>query len=111
MVKSPKKSVTKKQCEDENKVLEEKEIPQVEIQNMRMENNTVSHNSEKPFKSLIDTRLVNNGNDNQKYYLVEENENKTENEYVFSENINIDNLSYNDPITTKKNFADEENIK
>jgi hypothetical protein len=87
----------------------EKEIQQVEMQNLKMENNTISHNSgDKPIKSFIDeTRLVNNGNDNQKYYLVEENENKTENEYVFSENINIDNLSYTEPITTKKKYEEQ----
>lgn len=49
-------------------------------------------------KSSNDTRLVNNDEDNRKYCLVEENENKTENEFVFSENVNIDNLSYNEPI-------------
>lgn len=50
-------------------------------------------------KSSNDTRLVNpSEGQNVKYFLVEENENKTENEFVFSENVNIDTLSYNEPV-------------
>jgi hypothetical protein len=50
-------------------------------------------------KSSNDTRLVNPSEDqNNKYFLVEDIENKTENEFVFSENVNIDTLSYNEPI-------------
>ena len=46
-------------------------------------------------KSSSDTRLVNPSEDqNNKYYLVEENESRTESEFVFSENVNIDTLSY-----------------
>jgi hypothetical protein len=53
-------------------------------------------------KSSNDTRLANPSVDqNNKYHLVEENENKTENEFVFSENVNIDTLSYNEPIIEK----------
>jgi hypothetical protein len=56
-------------------------------------------------KSSNDTRLVNHSEEHNiinnletKYILVDENENRTENEFVFSENVNIDTLSYNEPI-------------
>jgi hypothetical protein len=67
------------------------------------------HTSEKErlvIKSSNDTRLVNHSENPQaennftskKFTLVEEFENKTENEFVFSENVNIDTLSYNEPV-------------
>jgi hypothetical protein len=69
-------------------------------------------------KSSNDTRLVNNSEDHNnvnnlqpKYILVDENENRTENEFVFSENVNIDTLSYNEPILEslkKKNEKEHE---
>lgn len=79
-----------------------------------------SHNSEKILiKSSNDTRLVNHSEDHNmnnnnvvtKYILVDENENKTENEFVFSENVNIDTLSYNEPLLEsmkKKNEKEQE---
>lgn len=75
-------------------------------------------NSEKEkvvIKSYTDTRYVNRSedqNNNGKYLLVEEeNENKTENEFVFSENVNIDTLSYNEPLVESWKKKHEEETK
>jgi hypothetical protein len=74
----------------------------IEMNELTMkENNTISQNSEKLIyhKSSVDTKLVNHEVEQQKYHLVEEDhERKSENEFVFSENVNIDTLSYNEPI-------------
>jgi hypothetical protein len=67
-------------------------------------------------KSSNDTRLVNHSEDHNniidnKYILVDENESKTENEFVFSENVNIDTLSYNETILEslkKRNVKEHE---
>ncbi len=69
-----------------------------------------SQNSEKNVvKSSSDTRFVNRSEEHdQKFQLVEENESKTENEFVFSENVNIDNLSYNEPIIESLKKKQEE---
>lgn len=67
-----------------------------------------AHNSEKiVIKSSNDTRRVNNDEDGRQFLFVE-NENKTENEYVFSENVNIDTLSYNEPMIEFKKKQEEE---
>jgi hypothetical protein len=90
---------------NENEDIEEQEMNPHEDKNI--------HDKHPEFKSQIskisekilikssndDTRLVNHSEDqNPKFFLVEENENRTENEFVFSENVNIDTLSYNEPI-------------
>ena len=86
--------------EEENKII---------IENIDMTKNSIDFtNYNRNFEKIIlksnsDTRKVNNDDDQTKYLLVEENENRTENEFVFSENINIDNLScINEPITESK---------
>lgn len=59
-------------------------------------------------KSSNDTRLVNQSEGHfNKYFLVDEN--KTENEFVFSENVNIDTLSHNEVIieSLKKKYEKE----
>jgi hypothetical protein len=80
---------------------------------LNKENNTTSQNSEKliQHKSSVDTKLVNHEfEQNTKYHLVEESDVRTENEFVFSENVNIDTLSYNEPIveSLKKKLQDNE---
>lgn len=61
--------------------------------------NSIKKGEKVLIKSSNDTRLVNpSETHDNKYCLVEENENRTENEFVFSENVNIDTLSYNEPI-------------
>jgi hypothetical protein len=92
---------------------EQRGIEMNELQNR--ENNTQSEKSEKLiYKSSVDTKLVNNEESQQKYHLVEEDqENRTENEFVFSENVNIDTLSYNEPIveSLKKKYQDGSNTQ
>jgi hypothetical protein len=62
-------------------------------------------------KSNTDTRKVNHDDDQTKYQLVEETENRTENEFVFSENVNIDNLSYfNEPMSEIKKKENENKL-
>lgn len=62
-------------------------------------------------KSNTDTRKVNNDDDQTKYHFVEEIENKTENEFVFSENVQIDNLSYfNEPVSEYKKKENENKV-
>ena len=89
------------------------QIQQIEEQEMNPHEDKNLHDKHPEFKSQIsklsekilikssnnDTRNVNHSEDqNPKFFLVEENENRTENEFVFSENVNIDTLSYNEPI-------------
>ena len=64
-------------------------------------------------KSSTNTKKVNNDDEQTKYLFVEENEeNRTEKEFVFSENINIDNLSYyNEPIESVKKKESDSTIK
>jgi len=112
----------------ENK--EESQILENEMNSLRPEIEMVSRKQKLPdysksiisekilIKSSNDTRLVNNSEDHNnvnnlqpKYILVDENENRTENEFVFSENVNIDTLSYNEPILEslkKKNEKEQE---
>ncbi len=87
-------------------------IPEVEKESTHSQERELKSLQEKAvpqeFKSQISekahdgTKIVNlsegHNNPNNKFFLVEENESKTENEFVFSENVNIDNLSYNEPI-------------
>ena len=62
-------------------------------------------------KSNTDTQIVNHDDDQTKYQLVEETENRTENEFVFSENVNIDNLSYfNEPLSENKKKENENKL-
>jgi hypothetical protein len=71
------------------------------------ENNTQSQNSEKIiYKSSVDTKLVNNEETQQKFHLVGDDHDRTENEFVFSENVNIDTLSYNEPYVERKKYQD-----
>jgi hypothetical protein len=62
-------------------------------------------------KSTTETKKVNNEDDQTKYQLVEETENKTEKEFVFSENVQIDNLSYyNEPVSEYKKKESENKL-
>jgi hypothetical protein len=102
------------------------QIQHIEEQEMNPHEDKNIHDKHPEFKSQIskisekilikssnnDTRNVNHSEDqNPKFFLVEENENRTENEFVFSENVNIDTLSYNEPIIEslrKKNEKESE---
>ena len=103
----------------ENRVVELDEIESNHSQERELKSlqeKTVPHEFKSQISEKIpyeDTRMVNisdgQNNPNNKFFLVEENESKTENEFVFSENVNIDNLSYNEPIIDRlKNKKDEE---
>lgn len=97
----PNAEMTQKKNEDENDIL----IENVEVNRNNQPNSNIDKDrSERLIKSTnSDTKKVNPDDDQTKYHFVEENENKTENEFVFSENVNIDNLSYyNEPISDNK---------
>jgi hypothetical protein len=83
------------------------------LQEKAMPNEFKSQISEKAPTPNDETKLVNisegHNNHKNKFFLVEENESKTENEFVFSENVNIDTLSYNEPIIDRaKSKKDEQ---
>ena len=104
--------------DNENKVHLNKNAP-IEVEDKlltkmaNLDQKLSSHTSEKLI--VPSSQVVNQSEDyNRKYKLVDQNENRTENEYVFSENVNIDTLSYNEPFLEfekKKHEEDKEDKK
>jgi hypothetical protein len=67
-------------------------------ENIQNEPTLVNENLiDNPKSSENNTKLAINDVNSNKFKLTDQHENKTENEYEFSENINIDTLSYNEP--------------
>jgi len=109
----PKKE--KPKVEEENDILieniEAQPTNQREIFNSSVDFEGKEKNERTINKSNTDTRKVNNEDDQTKYHFVEEIENKTENEFVFSENVQIDNLSYfNEPVSEYKKKETENKV-
>ena len=111
-------SVNSNKNDEENDILIEN-IDQKLNQNRLYNSSVVSPSdvkdrNEKNFiKSSTNTKKVNIDDEQTKYLFAEENEeNRTENEFVFSENINIDNLSYyNEPTESSKKKENDITIK
>lgn len=61
-------------------------------------------------KSSTNTRKVHNDEQSKKFNIIQD-ENKTENEFIFSENVYIDNLSYNESMPNERKKVEDELIK